>query len=153
MSADCLKLTSYFGERQRSGAAFTADALLELYGRHAIAASVLLRGTEGFGLKHHLRTDRSLTLSEDLPLIAVAVDTRPRIESVLGTAALSGSPPATCAATAYRYSASLNAAAIWSRLAPSASRTCSSSRALSGSRKPAPIRPWLSRSRSEPGKP
>ena len=83
MTADCLKLTSYFGERHRSGRAFVADALLELYGRHEIAASILLRGTEGFGLKHHLRTDRSLTLSEDLPLIAIAVDTRPRIEAVL----------------------------------------------------------------------
>ena len=83
MIADGLKLTSYFGERHRSGGAFVADALLELYGRHEIAASILLRGTEGFGLRHHLRTDRSLTLSEDLPLIAVAVDTRPRIETVL----------------------------------------------------------------------
>jgi len=86
MTADCLKLTSYFGERQRSGGAFVADALIELYGRQEIAASVLLRGTEGFGLKHHLRTDRSLSLSEDLPLIAIAVDTRPRIEAILGQA-------------------------------------------------------------------
>ena len=80
------KLTSYFGERKRSGGAFVADALLELYGRHEIAASILLRGTEGFGLKHHLRTDRSLSLSEDLPMVAVAVDTRPRIEELLGPA-------------------------------------------------------------------
>jgi PII-like signaling protein len=80
---ESLKLTSYFGERQRCGTGFVADALLELYGRHEIAASILLRGTEGFGLKHHLRTDRSLSLSEDLPLITVAVDTRPRIEAVL----------------------------------------------------------------------
>jgi len=83
VTADSVKLTSYFGERHRSQGAFTADALLELYGRHKIAASILLRGTEGFGLKHHLRTDRSLTLSEDLPLIAIAVDTRSRIEAVL----------------------------------------------------------------------
>jgi PII-like signaling protein len=83
VSADSLKLTSYFGERQRSEDGFVADALLALYGRHEIAASILLRGTEGFGLKHHLRTDRSLTLSEDLPLTTIAVDTRPRIEAVL----------------------------------------------------------------------
>ncbi len=83
MTADCLKLTSYFGERHRSGGSFTADALIELYGRHEIAASILLRGTGGFGLKHRLRTDRSLTLSEDLPLTAIAVDTRSRIETVL----------------------------------------------------------------------
>jgi PII-like signaling protein len=84
VNADCIKLTSYFSERQRAGGRFVADALLDLYGQHQITASVLLRGTEGFGLKHHLRTDRSLTLSEDLPLIAVAVDRRPRIEALLG---------------------------------------------------------------------
>ncbi len=84
MNSDSIKLTSYFSERQRTGGRFVADALLDLYGQHQIASSVLLRGTEGFGLKHHLRTDRSLTLSEDLPLVAVAVDRRPRIEAVLG---------------------------------------------------------------------
>jgi PII-like signaling protein len=83
VSSECLKLTSYFGERHRVGGAFVADALIGLYGRHEIAASILLRGAEGFGLKHHLRTDRLLTLSEDLPLVAVAVDTRDRIEAVL----------------------------------------------------------------------
>ena len=86
MNADCLKLTSYFGERQRTGHAFVADALLDLYGRHQVAASVLLRGTEGFGATQRPRTDRSLTLSEDLPLVAVAVDARPRIEALLGDA-------------------------------------------------------------------
>ncbi len=86
MNTDSLKLTSYFGERQRAGNRFAADALLGLYGRQEIATSILLRGAEGFGARHHLRTDRSLTLSEDLPLIAVAVDSRPRIEEVFGQA-------------------------------------------------------------------
>ena len=86
INEDCLKLTTYFGERQHSGRAYVADALLDLYGTHEIATSVLLRGTEGFGLKHRLRTDRSLSLSDDLPLVAVAVDARPRIEAMLGEA-------------------------------------------------------------------
>jgi PII-like signaling protein len=84
VNGDCLKLTSYFGERHRTGNRFAADALIDLYGRHEITASILLRASEGFGLKHHLRTDHSLTLSEDLPLISIAVDSRPRIEAVLG---------------------------------------------------------------------
>jgi PII-like signaling protein len=92
VNADCIKLTSYFSERQRTGGRFVADALLDLYGQHEIASSVLLRGTEGFGLKHHLRTDRSLTLSEDLPLVAVAVDRRARIEDVLGETLRRSSP-------------------------------------------------------------
>jgi PII-like signaling protein len=81
--ADALKLTTYFGERQRTAGGFTADALLDLYGRHEIETSILIRGVEGFGSKQRLRTDMSLTLSEDLPLTAVAVDTRARIEAVL----------------------------------------------------------------------
>lgn len=86
MNEDCLKLTVYFGERKRVGGRFVADALLDLFGHHEIASSVLLRGVEGFGLKHHLRTDSSLTLSEDLPAVAVAVDTRPRIKALLNDA-------------------------------------------------------------------
>ena len=83
MSGDGLTLTSYFGERHRTGRDLTGNALLDLYASQEIAASVLLRGTQGFGLRRHLRSDRSLTLSEDLPALAVAVDTRPRIEAVL----------------------------------------------------------------------
>jgi PII-like signaling protein len=88
---DALKLTTYFGERDRAGRAFLADALVELYARHGLRASLVLRGIEGFGVKHHLHTDRLLTLSEDLPMVSVAVDERARIEAVLGhVVALSG---------------------------------------------------------------
>jgi len=80
---DCLKLTTYFGERHRTEDQFVADALLDLYGRKEVEVSVMLRGAEGFGLKHRLRTDRLLTLSEDLPLVSIAVDTRARIENLL----------------------------------------------------------------------
>jgi PII-like signaling protein len=82
-SVECLKLTSYFGERDRSGDHLVADALLDLYGERGIQASVLLRGAQGFGYRHHLRTDRLLTLSEDLPVVAIALDTRERIEQLL----------------------------------------------------------------------
>jgi PII-like signaling protein len=91
-AADCIKLTSYLGERHRSGDGFAADALIGLYAEHEIAASVLLRGIGGFGLRHHLRTDRSLTMSEDLPLVVIAVDRRPRIEAVLGATLERASP-------------------------------------------------------------
>ena len=84
MNADALKLTSYFGERQRTADnGFAADALLELYGQQAIATSILLRGVEGFGARAAPAHRPVADLSEDLPLIAVAVDTRPRIEAVL----------------------------------------------------------------------
>jgi len=84
VSADAIKLTTYFGERDRARDAFLADALAEVYTRHRLRTSLLLRGVAGFGVKHHLRTDRLLTLSEDLPVVSVAVDARDRIEAALG---------------------------------------------------------------------
>jgi PII-like signaling protein len=83
MNEDCLKLTTYFGERDRSDGRLLADELLDIYGDQRLQASVLLRGSEGFGRLHHRHTDRLLSLSEDLPAVSIAVDRRERIESTL----------------------------------------------------------------------
>ena len=80
---DCLKLTAYFGERDRTGGRLLGDALMDIFGTHSLRTSILLRGAEGFGRLHHLHTDRLLSLSEDLPVVAVAVDRRDRIEGLL----------------------------------------------------------------------
>ncbi len=82
-SEECLKLTTYFGERDRTPRGLLADELLDLYDAQRLRASVLLRGAEGFGRLHHLHTDRLLSLSEDLPVVSVAVDRRERIEATL----------------------------------------------------------------------
>jgi PII-like signaling protein len=81
--APATKLTVYFSERTRTGEGFLADALLELYGRHRIHTSVLLRGADGFGVHHGLHTDRLLSASENLPAVSIAVDTRERIDAAL----------------------------------------------------------------------
>jgi PII-like signaling protein len=83
-SEDTLKLTTYFGERDRADGRLLSDALLDIYDARHLQASILLRGTLGFGREHHLHTDRLLTLSEDLPLVSVAVDRRDRIQAALG---------------------------------------------------------------------
>ena len=83
MNDDCLKLTTYFGERDRTEDGLLADELMNIYGGHRLAASIVLRGAEGFGRLHHLHTDRQLTSSEDLPVVSIAVDERARIESML----------------------------------------------------------------------
>ena len=71
---DYLKLTSYFAERLRHEDRFLSDALLDLYGDHAVATSVVLRGIASFGPHHELRSDQSLSLSEDSPIAIAAVD-------------------------------------------------------------------------------
>ncbi len=83
MNEDCLKLTTYFGERDRTEHGLLSDELMRVYGEQRVQASVLLRGIEGFGRLHHLHTDRLLTLSEDLPLVSIAIDERRRIEELL----------------------------------------------------------------------
>ncbi len=82
MLEDGLKLTVYLGERERAGGRLLADVLLDIFERHGVRSSALFRGIEGFGVKHRLRTERLLTLSEDLPLLAVALDQRGRIEAL-----------------------------------------------------------------------
>jgi PII-like signaling protein len=84
----CLKLTTYFGERDRVAAPtgrgrLLADGLADLYGENRVRTSILLRGSEGFGALNHLHTDRLLSLSEDLPVLSVAVDRRATIEAML----------------------------------------------------------------------
>jgi PII-like signaling protein len=87
VSGEALKLTCYFGERDRADGRYLADAMLDRFARSRLATGVLLRGAEGFGLKHRLRTDRLLTLSEDLPVVAVGVDARARVEALAGEVA------------------------------------------------------------------
>jgi PII-like signaling protein len=86
----CLKLTAYFGERQRVVAdvdarrpGFLADAMLDLFDTRELAMSVMLRGITSFGPRHVLRTDESLTLSEDPPVAIAAVDVESKISGLV----------------------------------------------------------------------
>lgn len=80
---DHLKLTAYLGERQRSGSRFVAESMLDLFAERGVASSIVLRGVTGFGARHVLRTDESLSLSEDPPISIAALDT----ETVIGALA------------------------------------------------------------------
>jgi PII-like signaling protein len=83
VSAERRKLTVYFGERDRADGGFLADAIAAIFARHELHLSIVLRGMAGFGPAQRLRTDRLLSLSEDLPVVTTAVDTHDRIEAAL----------------------------------------------------------------------
>ena len=83
MSTELRKLTTYFGERDRSDGELLADELFGLYAREGVRVSAMLRGIEGFGQHHSAHTDLLLTLSEDLPVVSVAVDEPVRIDALL----------------------------------------------------------------------
>ncbi|HEX4187505.1 MAG TPA: DUF190 domain-containing protein [Solirubrobacteraceae bacterium] len=80
---EALKLTTYSGERARHGGRPLADVLMDLYARRQVRTSALFRGLEGFGAAQRLRSARVLSLSEDLPLVTVAVDLRERLARVI----------------------------------------------------------------------
>jgi PII-like signaling protein len=79
VSDEYLKLTAYFAERLRCDDRFVADALLDLFGQSAVATSVVLRGIASFGPHHELRSDQSLSASEDPPIAIAAVDRADKI--------------------------------------------------------------------------
>jgi len=83
MAGEGLKLSVYLGERDRCGAGLLCDELMGTFDRAGLRAAVLLRGIEGFGVKHQMQTERLLTLSEDLPALALAIDEPARISAVL----------------------------------------------------------------------
>jgi PII-like signaling protein len=83
MIADALELSVYFGDSLTSGPALASDALMACFAEHRPVIATLLRGIEGFGLNRRIHAERFPDVSTDLPLLAVAVDTRERIRSVL----------------------------------------------------------------------
>jgi PII-like signaling protein len=51
--------------------------------RAGLAGASVFRGIEGFGKSNHIHTTRLLSLSEDLPIAVVIVDTDERIRAFL----------------------------------------------------------------------
>jgi PII-like signaling protein len=79
---EMLQLRFYFGERDRCGDGPLDAAVMAACARRGVSAAALLRAVEGFGAKQRMRTDRMLTLSEDPPLVAVAVGESYRVEAL-----------------------------------------------------------------------
>ncbi len=81
---DALKLSVYLGEREHVGGRLLADQLIEIYARHGLDTSLLLRGIEGFGIKHGCRASACSRSLKTCRSLALAVDRPERIEAALG---------------------------------------------------------------------
>ena len=79
---EALELRFHFGERDRDGDRPLDVAVMDACSRPGVWAAALLRGVEGFGGRQVVRTDRLLSLSEDAPLVAVAVGEGRTIEGL-----------------------------------------------------------------------
>src|ERR1019366_4470591 len=81
---DWLKLSVYFGDAATAGSELASNALMRRFAERDVRVAALLRGVEGFGVNRRIHAERFPDISTDLPLLAVAVDERERIESLLG---------------------------------------------------------------------
>jgi PII-like signaling protein len=80
-----LKLSVYFGERDRAGHRTSAEAIARATLAAGVRNGVMLRAIEGFGSRGAVQTERMLTLSEDLPLVWTAVDAPEAITALADT--------------------------------------------------------------------
>jgi len=83
MIADALKLSVYFGDSLTAGGELAGDALMRALARCDVEVATLLRGVEGFGINRRIHAERLPDTSTDLPLLAVVIDRRERIEALL----------------------------------------------------------------------
>jgi PII-like signaling protein len=83
MIADALKLSVYFGDSLTAGVDLAGEALMRELARRDVEVAALLRGVEGFGINRRIHAERFPDISTDLPLLAMAVDRRERIEELL----------------------------------------------------------------------
>jgi len=77
------RLTIFVGESDRHGHTPLATEIVQRAHRAGLAGATVFRGVEGYGASNHIHTTRILSLSDDLPITVVIVDTDERIQAFL----------------------------------------------------------------------
>jgi PII-like signaling protein len=83
LSGPALRLTIFIGESDRWHHRPLYHEIVERARRDGIAGASVMRGIEGFGASSHIHTTRLLSLSEDLPLAIVMIDSEDKIRGFL----------------------------------------------------------------------
>lgn len=79
------RLTIFIGESDRVGHTPLATEIVQRAHAAGLAGASVFRGVEGYGASNHIHTTRILSLSDDLPMAVVIVDTPEAIEAFLPT--------------------------------------------------------------------
>jgi PII-like signaling protein len=77
------RLTIFVGETDQWHHRPVYTEIVHRAHRAALAGASVLRGIEGYGASQHVHTTRILSLSEDLPVAVIIVDTAERIQAFL----------------------------------------------------------------------
>ncbi|MCA1824305.1 MAG: DUF190 domain-containing protein [Mycobacteriales bacterium] len=79
------RLTIFVGESDHRGHTPLATEIMQRAHKAGIAGVSVFRGVEGYGASNHIHTTRILSLSDDLPMAVVMVDTDEHIRGFLPT--------------------------------------------------------------------
>ena len=74
------RLTIFVGESDHHGHTPLATEIVQRAHRAGLAGASVFRGVEGYGASNHIHTTRILSLSDDLPIAIVIVDTDEAIQ-------------------------------------------------------------------------
>ena len=77
------RLTIFIGESDRVGHTPLATEIVQRAHAACLAGASVFRGVEGYGASNHIHTTRLLSLSDDLPVAVVIVDTDARVRAFL----------------------------------------------------------------------
>ena len=77
------RLTIYIGESDRHGNTPLATKIVQRARAAGMAGASVFRGVEGYGASNHIHTTRILSLSDDLPIAVIIIDTGERIQAFL----------------------------------------------------------------------
>ncbi|WP_225827467.1 DUF190 domain-containing protein [Streptomyces naphthomycinicus] len=83
LTGRALRLTVYIGEGDTWHHRPLYSEIVHRAHAAGLAGASVFRGVEGFGASSRIHTSRLLSLSEDLPVAVVVVDTEERIRSFL----------------------------------------------------------------------
>jgi hypothetical protein len=73
----------FIGESDKHHGKPLYQAIVELLRSRGLAGATVLRGISGFGSTSHVKTEKILRLSLDLPIVIEVVETEEAIQSVL----------------------------------------------------------------------
>jgi hypothetical protein len=81
LSGPAKRLTILIGERDQVEHHSLATEILRRAHAAGVAGVTVFRGVEGYGKSNHIHTTRILSLSDDLPVCIVIVDSAPAVEA------------------------------------------------------------------------
>ncbi len=79
------RLTIFIGESDHFGHTPLATEIVQRAHAAGLAGVSVFRGVEGYGASNHIHTTRILSLSDDLPIAVIIVDSSAAIDAFLPT--------------------------------------------------------------------